>query len=93
MILLLWSEIQSRFLATSPILFSYRLAPEHPFPAGPDDCTAVTEELLRHGSELLPKLDRDKIFVAGDSAGGCLAAVVATRLVQKTDLKHQLAVG
>lgn len=73
-------------------LFSYRLAPEHPFPAGPDDCTAVTEELLRHGSQLLPSLDRNKIFVAGDSAGGCLAAVVATRLAQRTNLKHKLAV-
>lgn len=45
----------------------YRLAPEYPFPAGLDDCIAVTRALSADGP----------IAVAGDSAGGNLAAVVA----------------
>ena len=46
----------------------YRLAPEHPFPAGLDDCIAVTRALAASG----------KVAVAGDSSGGNLAAVVAS---------------
>lgn len=48
----------------------YRLAPEHPFPAALDDCVAVTRELATDGP----------VIVAGDSAGGGLAAAVALQL-------------
>lgn len=48
----------------------YRLAPEHPFPAGLEDCIAVTRALATTG----------KVAVAGDSAGGNLAAVVANEI-------------
>lgn len=48
----------------------YRLAPEHPYPAGLDDGLAVVEALLQDG----------QVAVAGDSAGGNLAAVTAQRL-------------
>lgn len=48
----------------------YRLAPEYPFPAGLDDCIAVTRALSADGP----------IAVAGDSAGGNLAAVVANEV-------------
>ncbi|NQW72024.1 MAG: alpha/beta hydrolase [Actinobacteria bacterium] len=46
----------------------YRLAPQHPFPAGIDDSIAVTAALLDLGH---------RVVVGGDSAGGNLAAVVA----------------
>lgn len=53
----------------------YRLAPEHPFPAGLEDCYAVARELFLHGG---PDLQQpEEITLMGDSAGGNLAAAVS----------------
>jgi acetyl esterase len=53
----------------------YRLAPENPYPAAPDDCYAVTEWVAKNGGEL--GIDVSRLAIGGDSAGGNLTAVVA----------------
>jgi acetyl esterase len=55
----------------------YRLAPEHPYPAGPDDCEAAAAWLVQNGKK---EFGTDAMTIGGESAGGHLSAVTILRM-------------
>jgi acetyl esterase len=67
----------------------YRLAPEDPYPAGPDDCEDAVLYLLEHGAGLLDAPAR--FAIGGESAGAHLAAVTLLRLRDRHGIKHRIS--
>ena len=74
------------------ISVDYRLAPEHRFPAAAEDCYAAVCDVERLAAEF--NADTSRIALAGDSAGGNLAAVVAQMVRDQggPELRFQLLV-
>ena len=60
----------------------YRLAPEHPYPAGPDDGIAVAAWLLEHAGKSVADggFGTDRLILGGESAGGYMTAAVLLRI-------------
>lgn len=69
---------------TLSLLFRYRLAPEHPFPAQFEDCLTAAIHFLRTAQD--HGVDPSRIVICGDSSGGTLTAAVAQALVNRRDL-------
>lgn len=55
----------------------YRLAPEHPFPAGPDDCEAAARWLVDHAEA---EFGTGRLLIGGESAGAHLSVLTLLRL-------------
>lgn len=64
---------EAKVVVLSP---DYRLAPEHPFPAGPDDCELAARWLQSHGKQ---ELGTGRFATVGASAGAHLAALTLLR--------------
>lgn len=69
----------ARKMGTRALMVDYRVAPEHPFPAALDDCTASYRWLLKQG------VPARGVVVAGDSAGGNLTITTLMRLRDSGD--------
>ena len=70
------------------IFIDYRLAPEHPFPAGLNDCIDGVKWVFDNAESL--GIDPDKVGIIGDSAGGALSTAVSTQLGKQ--LKFQVLI-
>jgi acetyl esterase/lipase len=67
----------ARRARVATVSVDYRLAPEHPYPAGPDDCEAAALWLLAHARR---EFGTDRLLIGGASAGANLAVVTLLRL-------------
>ncbi|MFD9219254.1 alpha/beta hydrolase fold domain-containing protein [Streptomyces sp. NPDC060064] len=71
----LWRLAEQARLAVVSV--EYRLAPEHPFPAGPDDCEAAARWLV---DQAAAEFGTQRLLIGGESAGAHLSVVTLLRL-------------
>lgn len=67
----------ARTLRLAVVSVDYRLAPEHPYPAAPDDCEAAALWVLANGKR---EFGSDVLLIGGESAGAHLSVVTLLRL-------------
>jgi acetyl esterase/lipase len=80
-----WQLAEAANVATVSV--EYRLAPEHPWPAGPDDCEVAALWVIEH---LQDELGSDRLVIGGGSAGAHLSAVTLLRLRDRHGLADRI---
>lgn len=83
----LYDPISRQLAANSKcivICVDYRLSPEHPYPAGINDC----QQVLIHYKALLQGMNyNDQVYIAGDSAGGAICTTLVMNSLENSRLK------
>ena len=81
-----WDIAQGAEVAVVSV--DYRLAPEHPYPAGPDDCEAVALWLLEHARA---EFGSERLLIGGESAGAHLSALTLLRMRDRHGAQERFA--
>lgn len=81
------NEILARDFGIAVLSVDYRLAPEHPYPAGPDDCEAAAQWLLAKGES---EFGANRMFIGGESAGGHLTLTTGLRVRDRLSAADRL---
>ncbi|HLX87730.1 MAG TPA: alpha/beta hydrolase [Acidimicrobiales bacterium] len=82
----LLNEPLCQHLGLAIVSIDYRLAPEHPYPAGPDDCEAAALWLIENAKA---EYGTDRLLIGGESAGANLSALTLLRLRDRHDAAAQ----
>jgi acetyl esterase/lipase len=78
----------AKHAGVATVATGYRLAPEHPYPAGPDDCEAAALWLLANAKR---EFGTERLLIGGGSAGANLAAVTLLRLRDRHQSASRIA--
>jgi acetyl esterase/lipase len=81
----LLNEALSEHLNLAIVSVEYRLAPEYPYPAGPDDCEAAALWLIENAAK---EYGTNRLLIGGESAGAHLSAVTLLRLRDRHGADH-----
>ena len=87
----LQDEMLERIVAATgfaSVSVEYRLAPEHPYPAGPNDCETAAMWLATHASA---EFGTSVLTIGGESAGATLAAATLLRLRDRHQIRGSAA--
>ncbi|KIW09160.1 uncharacterized protein PV09_00095 [Verruconis gallopava] len=74
-------RVMSKGASVVLVSVDYRLAPQHPYPAGPDDCVTAYKWILENAESLGGVAG--KVFIGGASAGGNLVFTTALRIIDE----------
>jgi acetyl esterase/lipase len=84
----LLNEALSDQLNLAVVSVDYRLSPEHPYPAGPDDCEAAARWLIDNATA---EYGTDRLLIGGESAGAHLSALTLLRLRDRHGMAGRIA--